>query len=105
MRFSTVLTLAVSALPLALGAPTPQEDVAPPPEALAILEAAEAQAVEDAQAAGYSPEIPAPFEKRIIKISACTVLEIAFSSRTYFPGSAEYDAENTSMTTFRCQLQ
>lgn len=93
MRFSTLLTLAVSASPLTWCAPTPQDDASAPSEAERILAAAEAQAIAEAQEAGNPVEI----SKRTVSISACTVLEIAFPSRTYFPGSTGYDAENTSM--------
>lgn len=96
MRFSTLLTLAVSALPLGLAAPTPQEGIEAPLEAEQILEAAKLQAVEQAEAAGTNTTLPDDLTKRTISISACTILEIAFPSRTYFPGSSEYEAENTS---------
>jgi hypothetical protein len=100
MRFSTLLTLAVSALPLGLAAPTPQEGVEAPLEAEQILEAAKLQAVAEAEAAGYNATLPVSsvddLAKRTISISACTILEIAFRDRTYFPGSSEYEAENTS---------
>ena len=100
MKFSTFLTLAVSAAPLAWAAPTPQEDSVVPAEAVPaeaerILAEAQAQAVAEAEAAGYDVELPESALSKRTLISACTILEIAFSSRTYFPGSTEYETENT----------